>query len=124
MKITSSPDCGNSPKKELLKQVNIAFAKGNLDLLVEHTTDEITWNIIGNKTIEGKENFTENLKKMRTEKVAELQFDQILTHGKAGAVNGIMKMQNGKNYAFSDFYEFSGAKGGKIKSITSYVIEV
>lgn len=124
MKITSSPDCGNSPKKELLKQVNIAFAKGNLDLLVEHTTDEITWNIIGNKTIEGKENFTENLKKMRAEKVAELQFDQILTHGKAGAVNGIMKMQNGKNYAFSDFYEFSGAKGGKIKSITSYVIEV
>lgn len=124
MKITSSPDCGNSPKKELLKQVNIAFAKGNLDFLVEHTTDEITWNIIGNKTIEGKENFTENLKKMRAEKVAELQFDQILTHGKAGAVNGIMKMQNGKNYAFSDFYEFSGAKGGKIKSITSYVIEV
>ncbi len=33
-------------------------------------------------------------------------------------------MKTGKEYAFSEFYEFSGAKGAKIKSITSYVIEI
>ena len=61
---------------------------------------------------------------MKSEKAAELTIDQILSHGKEGATNGIMKMQNGKKYAFSDFYKFKGAKGVKIKFITSYVITI
>lgn len=123
-KITVSADCGNAPKREFLKEINIAFAKGNLDFLTESVTDQIVWNIIGDKKIEGKETFTEELKKMTTEKASELILDRILTHGREGAVSGIMKMQSGKKYAFSDFYEFSGAKGEKVKSITSYVIEI
>ena len=123
-KITVSADCGNAPKKGFLKEINIAFAKGNLDFLTESVTDKIVWNIIGNKKIEGKENFTEVLEKMEKEKASELILDRILTHGKEGAVSGIIKMQNGKKYAFSDFYEFSGAKGTKVKSITSYVIGI
>ncbi len=74
--------------------------------------------------IEGKEKFTEELEKMKTKKASELTLDRILTHGKEGAVSRIMKMQNGKKYAFSDFYEFSGAKGAKLKSIISYVIGI
>ena len=123
-KITVSPDCGNAPKKEFLKEINIAFAQGNLDFLTESVTDKIVWNIIGDKKIEGKEKFTEELEKMKTKKASELILDRILTHGKEGAISGIMKMQNGKKYAFSDFYEFSGAKGAKVKSITSYVIVI
>ena len=123
-KITVSSDCGNAPKKEFLKVINIAFAKGNSDFLAESVTDKIVWNIIGDKKIEGKEKFTEELKKMEKEKASELILDRILTHGKEGAVSGIIKMQNGKKYAFSDFYEFSGAKGTKVKSITSYVIGI
>ena len=53
-KITVSADCGNAPKKGFLKEINIAFAKGNLDFLTESVTDKIVWNIIGNKKIEGK----------------------------------------------------------------------
>tara|TARA_R110002049_G_scaffold180936_1_gene347944 strand:+ start:1964 stop:2341 length:378 start_codon:yes stop_codon:yes gene_type:complete len=123
-KITVSSDCGNAPKKEFLKEINIAFAKGNSEFLAESVTDKIVWNIIGDKKIEGKEKFTEVLEKMEKEKASELILDRILTHGKEGAVSGIIKMQNGKKYAFSDFYEFSGAKGTKVKSITSYVIGI
>lgn len=123
-KIISSPNCGNSPKMEFLKDFNIAFAKGNVEFLIESVTDEIVWDIIGDKKIEGKENFVEELKKMKGEKATELILDQILSHGKEGAANGIIKMQNGKKYAFSDFYIFNGAKGSKIKSITSYVIGI
>lgn len=124
IKITVSADCGNAPKKEFLKAINIAFAKGNSDFLTESVTDKIVWNIIGDKKIEGKEDFTEELEKMKTKKASELILDRIITHGKEGAVSGIMKMQSGKKYAFSDFYEFSGAKGAKVKSITSYVIRI
>jgi hypothetical protein len=123
-KIISSPNCGNSPKMEFLKEFNIAFAKGNFEFITESVTNEIVWNIIGDRKIEGKEKFTEELEKMKSEKASELIIDKILSHGKEGATSGIMKMQNGKKYAFSDFYEFSGAKGAKIKSIASYVIEI
>ena len=33
-------------------------------------------------------------------------------------------LESDKKYAFSDFYIFNGAKGSKIKSITSYIIEI
>ena len=123
-KIISSPNCGNSPKMEFLKEFNIAFAKGNMEFITENVTNEIVWDIIGDKKIEGKEKFTEELEKMKSKKAIELTIDQILSHGKEGATNGIIKLQNGKKYAFSDFYKFKGAKGEKIKSITSYVIEI
>ena len=123
-KIISSPNCGNSPKMKFIKEFNIAFAKGNLEFLMENVTDDIVWNIIGNKKIEGKEKFTEELKKMKSEKVIELIIDQTLSHGKEGASNGIMKMKNGKKYAFSDFYVFKNIKSTDLKLITSYVIEI
>jgi len=109
---------------EFLKEFNIAFAKGNLKFLAESVTDDINWNIIGDKKVEGKNKFTEELEKMKSKKASELILDQILSHGKEGAANGIIKMQNGREYAFSDFYIFNGAKGAKIKSIASYVIEI
>lgn len=123
-KIISSPNCGNSPKMEFLKEFNIAFAKGDVAFLINSVTDDIVWNIIGDKKIEGKERFTVELEKMKFKKVSELVLEQILSHGKEGAVNGTMKIQDGKKYAFSDFYVFQGAKGTKIKFITSYVIEI
>ncbi|RXG32423.1 nuclear transport factor 2 family protein [Leeuwenhoekiella marinoflava] len=123
-KIISSPNCGNSPKMEFLKEFNIAFARGNVEFITESVTDNIVWNIIGDKTIEGKEKFTEELEKMKSRKVSKLVLEQILSHGKEGASNGIMKMQDGKKYAFSDFYKFKGAKGIKITLITSYIVEV
>ncbi len=123
-KIISCPNCGNSPKMEFLKQFNIAFAEGNVTFLMENVTDDIVWNIIGERKIVGIEAFTEKLEKMKSVKTTELKLDQILSHGKEGAANGVMTMENGKQYAFSDFYVFQSAKGEKVKAITSYCIEV
>ncbi len=123
-KIISSPNCGNSPKMEFLKQFNIAFAKGDVAFITESVTDDIVWNIIGDKKIEGKEKFTVELEIIKSEKVSKLVLEQILSHGKEGAASGIMKMQDGKKYAFSELYVFQGAKGTKIKSMTSYIIGI
>lgn len=123
-KMISRTDCGNSPKMEFLKQFNIAFAEGNVIFLKEGVTDDIIWNIIGDRKIEGRANFVKALEELQSLKASELMLDQILSHGKEGAVNGWMIMENGKKYAFSDFYFFQDAKGEKIKAITSYCIEV
>ena len=61
---------------------------------------------------------------MKVSIASELVLDKILTHGKEGAVNGTLKMQDGKKYAFSDFYEFSSGRDAKVKSIISYVIKI
>lgn len=123
-KIISSPNCGNSPKMEFLKQFNIAFAKGDVAFLTENVTDDIIWNMIGDKKLEGIKAFTEELEKMQSVKASELILNQILSHGKEGAANGVMTMESGKQYAFSDFYVFQSTKGEKINAITSYCLEV
>ena len=53
--------------------------------------------------------------RMKNKKITELTLTQILSHGKEGAVNGVIKMEDGKRIAFSNFYLFQGAKGHKIK---------
>ena len=74
--------------------------------------------------IQGKKDFVEELEQMKNHIVKELTRSSIITHGREGAVNGLIKMEDGRKYAFRDLYEFSGAKGSCIKSMISYVIEV
>jgi len=121
-KIIVETSCDNSPKKEFLKQINVAFATGNVQFLKESIIDNIVWNIIGDGKLEGKKSFIKKLDELQKGTISELVLDQILTHGRSGAVNGIIKMKDGNKFSFSNFYEFNGAKASKIKSITSYVI--
>lgn len=123
-KIVSCPNCGNSPKMEFLKQFKIAFAEGRVEFLMESVTDDVVWDMIGERKIEGKEEFERELEKRKEEKVTELILHQIVSHGKEGAANGILTLQNGNRFAFSDFYQFRSAKGKKVKLITSYKLEI
>lgn len=101
-KIKSIPDCGNSPKMEFIKKFNIAFAEGDMKFLAESVTDEIVWNMVGDKKIEGKAKFVELLEEMKTQTASELTLHQILCDGNGGAANGVLKMDNGNEIAFSD----------------------
>ncbi len=123
-KIIIGEDCGNSPKKTFLKQFNISFAENDIAFIINNVSEDISWNIIGDKHIQGKKDFEEALEQMKNYIIKELTVSSIITHGRKGAVNGLMKMEDGKNYSFCDIYEFSGAKGTCVKSMISYVIEV
>lgn len=114
-------DDGNSPKKSLLKQFNIAFAEGNVKFIIANVTDDIVWQIVGANTIRGRADFSVALKKIKYEDNAEVTVHKMITHGKEAAVNGEIVMTNGKRYAFCDFYDF---RGNVIKAITSYNIEM
>ncbi len=116
-------DCGNSPKRGFIKAFNIAFAKQDFKFILDSITDDVIWHIVGDKTIEGKDVFKNELELMQ-QQISSLHLHQILSHGKEGSANGIIKMENGKKYAFADFYIFSNAKGAKIKALTSYIIEI
>ncbi|GLR16866.1 nuclear transport factor 2-like protein [Portibacter lacus] len=66
--IISNTNCGNSPKQAFLEAFNIAFAKADIKFLLEHVTSDITWIIIGDKRIEGIENFASELERMKSRK--------------------------------------------------------
>lgn len=117
-------DCGNAPKKELLRDFKIAFVKGDIEYLLQNTTDDIQWTMVGDQIFEGKEQVTKMLEQTRKTKTAELALYNIITHGNTGAVNGVSKLENGALVAFCDVYRFSSnAKNAKIKEISSYVIK-
>jgi hypothetical protein len=122
MKISIPKDFGNSPRKLFLKDFNVAFAKANAKFLLAHVTDDLNWNIIGDKTIKGKSDFQKVLKDMSEQKAKALEIHKIITHGADASVNGVVTLANGKRVSFCDVYTFSSAKGTVIKSIDSYVM--
>ena len=119
-KVSVSEDCGNSPKNIFVQDLTVALAKGDSSFLLKGVSDDVCWNMVGEKSIQGKENFAAALKGF--EKAKELIVEHVATHGKAGAVNGKMKMTNGEMIAFCHVFEFSNTKGTEVREITSYMI--
>lgn len=124
LKINVKTDCGHSPKRTFLRDFNIAFGKGDATFIIAHVTDDIVWEMMGERTIEGKDSFSKAINEMKEKEVAEITIEKVVTHGKEGAVSGIMKMKDGNQFAFADFYEFKNTTSTTIKTMTSYVIEI
>lgn|SRR5690554_709136 len=123
-KVKVYADCGNSPKMTFLKDFNIAFVQGDTETILNRVTEDISWELVGGWKINGLEAFKAELDKTKDSKLSEATIERVVTHGKEGAANGILIDENGKKYAFADFYEFNSAKVSRIKSITTYMIEM
>jgi hypothetical protein len=123
-KIIVSEDCGNSPKNIFIEKLTAAFAKCDVKYVLDHVTEDIRWNIVGDTLIEGKDNLARALEQMQNEKIAQLTIRHIASHGKTGAVDGTIVLEDGKIRAFCDVHEFNGAKATAVSEITSYVIEI
>lgn len=125
VRVTGGQDCGNAPKKLLLRDFNIAFANGDVDTLLDNVSDDVCWTMVGASEVVGKEAFAAALGEMSGAEVEELVLHHIITHGNVGSVNGVLKFKNGKAFGFCDVYRFSShAKDAKIKEMTSYVIQI
>ncbi|WP_164732383.1 nuclear transport factor 2 family protein [Flagellimonas oceanensis] len=124
MKLNIKPDCGNAPKKELVKYLTCYFASNEIEKGMGFLDTDIRWELVGSKTIRGKDQFRLELHKRRQNSVVELTIHSILSHGKEAAINGEMLFEDGSVIGFSDFYEFSSAKGNRVKTIVSYMCEV
>lgn len=124
MKLHTKVDCGNAPKKELVKNLTVQFVTYDLDKAMDHMVDNVEWILVGDKPIVGKEQFKTELLKMSGNKATELTILSIITHGKEAAVHGEMTMEDGSVFGFADFYEFTSAKGTKVKSIMSYIVQL
>lgn len=124
-KITTHVDCGNSPKMQYIKDFNIAFASQDIAALLDAVEDNIIWEMVGDRRIEGKESFHEALKEMAAGEISELVIHNVIAHGNTGASNGEMIFADGTKIAYCDIYKFSShSKNAKISQITSYAADL
>lgn len=118
-------DCGNAPRKQVLRDLNIAFAQGDVDAVLDMVRDNIVWNIVGERRIEGIDEMRSALNAMKEVEAKELHIHHIITHGSEAALHGTITMADGSRWAFCDVYVFAGfSKTAKLKEITSYGADV
>lgn len=124
MQVTYPHDCGNAPKKVILKDLAIAMARLDTAFMNDTIADHVSWQIIGDRQVQGKEQMIESLEQWQTKKVLELNIDMIITHGKTASLNGRITLESNKHVDFCNVYLFTNAsKHSKIKEITSYIIK-
>ncbi len=123
-KITIHADCGNAPEKELLRDLNIAFAKADVERVLGLFTDDVRWQIIGEADLHGKEAVREALEAMNDVVLRELVIHSIIVHGREGAINGLIVTDEGGAVAFRDVCQIASTSGNKINSMMSYTIAI
>ena len=122
-RIVCAEDCGNSPRRLLLKKVLTALAKGESAFALKNMTEDVVWIRPGEKAVSGKDAVGKLLEQRKREAKAVLVIDNIITHGPSGATNGAITLANGRSYAFSHVYRFNAAADARIKLLTEYLIE-
>lgn len=124
IKIIVEEDCGNAPNKILLRDFKTAFVNKNLGTISNYVTDDVTWQIMGGKQLEGIDDFKKYLEEMDGTTITELELNHIITNGTSCAVEGVIRREGGMNDSFSEVYKLRGGKNPKIKKMTSYVVEL
>lgn len=122
--VVSPDDCGNAPRRLLLVNMYNALANKDEEFLRHHVMTDVVWEVIGKQNISGLSELITFFHTFKENKLLRIEIDTVLTHGRYGAVNGIMTFQNHSIFGFCDVYTFSSAsKSGKVKQVSSYVIK-
>ncbi|MCM3572466.1 hypothetical protein M3172_04645 [Mesobacillus subterraneus] len=123
-RMDSPNDCGNAPRKVLLKELTVALATKDFSGMIESIADDLRWQIAGHKTFFGKESLKDALNENISKAVVQLKIQNIITHGSTGSVNGFFVFGDHSTLSFCDVYTFSSAgKSAKIKEIVSFRVE-
>lgn len=124
IKIKVEADCGHSPRKEFIRDFNIAFAKGNGEFILNSVKENIKWNMYGDFELNGKAAFQKEIEKMlEYPRPKELVIDSIITHGRDASASGRIVMDE-NTYAFCDVYKFQNTTKNTLVDLKSFVIKI
>lgn len=121
--IHEEPDCGNAPRKEILRDLVVAIAEQDLEHLETVLDENISWTLVGSQSVSGRPAASEML--LSLPRVDELTFGTFLTHGRGAGVDGMLTMVDGTHTAFCHVLRFpSPVKTAKVIGINSYFIKI
>ena len=101
--------------------LNLAFLQERWDVIDQHLSDDVSWHIIGDRKLSGKDEFLQFLKGMESPNAKSLTFDNIWVEGPEIISRGSVQLETSEAVGFADFYIFEDKK---IKRLTSYVIKL
>ena len=117
-----------SEKEDFLRKVNQAFVDGDRQFLLEAIADDICWDIVGEKTVSGKSEFSDALELMQEMPPIQIDIHKVVIEENSGVVTGIVVGRNHmgqkKNFGFCDIYELQQSDRMRIEKMTSYVIDI
>ena len=122
MQIRRSPDCRNSPKNLFIEDLTIALTTQDIEGVGSSVSDQIQWKVVGRTIARGRQEFIKVLPKKFPRGASALQIGRVVSHGRAGAVNGTIELNNGEVTEFCHVFEFTNAKGTSVGQVTSYII--
>ena len=119
MKVIRSSDCGHSPKQKLVEDMSVALAGADAGLIDSLAVPELVWLHVGKKPVEGQDAMLSAIRESGP--ATEVAIERVVSHGRAGAVNGIIT-RGSKRTAFCHMFEFNNTKGTHVKSISTYSV--
>ena len=110
-------------RKDIVQRINEAFAENNLEKVLSFCTDDITWTMVGDTTVRGKDPIRKWMASMNPQP-PQLRIQQTIAEGDSVVARGDMTMQERKGgpsipYTFCDIYRFAG---DKVVELTAFVI--
>jgi uncharacterized protein (TIGR02246 family) len=109
--------------KEIVEQVNAAFAQNNPEGFLSFCADDVEFTMIGDKTVKGKDAVRKWMASMESEP-PKITVDRVIAEGDFVTAHGNMTMKDkdGKTvpYAYCDIYTF---RGDKIIELRAFVVK-
>lgn len=118
--VNRSKSCGNSPKSKFAESIAIAIAIELKDqgFLAEVIAPDLVWEMPDGAHL--SEADAKSFIELSHETPVVVSIDQVVTHGKAGVVNGVVEMESGSLKRFCHVMEFSNVKCDKVRRFVSY----
>ncbi|MEG9326710.1 nuclear transport factor 2 family protein [Salinimicrobium catena] len=114
--------------EKFLRKVNMAFQEGDSEFLLNSVTDDFCWNIVGQKLVGGKSEFSEAIEQMHATPTMKIQVKNVIINNKDAIVEGIVIARNRKDqkkyFSFCDVFTLTNTSEPKIRKMRSYVIDV
>jgi uncharacterized protein len=110
-------------RREIVQRINEGFAESNLEKVLSFCTDDLTFTMVGDTTVRGKDSIREWMGSMDSQP-PKITVRQTVVEGDSVVACGDMSMQERKGgpsvpYTFCDVYRFAG---DKVAELTAFVI--
>ena len=111
-------------REQIIRVVNDAFAKDDMTLFLSHCTNNVVWNMIGDKTLEGKDSIRQAMT-AQPGNCPDITVDTVITEGNKTVGVGRFSINNKEGlqetFQYCDVYTFEDEK---IAAMDSYVVSV
>lgn len=117
MRVKRSVDCGNSPKNKTAEDVVVAYLSTDHDKLDDLLASDCRPDVLG---IDTKTKLSEDRREFKS-KAESLAVHSVATHGRAGAVEGVLGFKGGIEKPFCVMLRFATAAAAKVSEFRLYL---